>query len=222
MAKEMRSCPGCARSIDERQFPFGLAFCPYCGDNLPPPGPGDGLRFCPYCGLEQACLSDFCPHCGKKIIVSGGAPGEAIKSEPAPRSRFQPETQPVEGPPVCQAEAEEMIDFSGYGTGYAANYRSKPGLLVALRSGIASVWGKLSGFIREYVSGQYRVKQLYRHWTRHSALPEDEIPSGEALAQITRESGAETYRPLRISLVILAFAGLVLFFVGVGLVIRSC
>jgi hypothetical protein len=222
MVKKMRSCPGCARSIDEQQFPFGLAFCPYCGDTLPPPEQGEVLRYCPYCGLEQSCPADFCPHCGKKILVSQAIPRQGYKPEPAPTSRFQAVIPPVEEPPACQAEAAEDMDFSGYGTGYAANYRSKPGILLALRSGAGLIWGKFSGFIGEYVSGRYRVKQLYRTWTRHSALPEEEVPSGEALAQITRECGAETYRPLRMSLVILAFVGLVLFFVGVGFVIRSC
>ena len=222
MAKEMRSCPGCARSIDEQQFPYGLAFCPYCGETLPPVEQVEALRFCPYCGLEQSCPAGFCPHCGKKILVSKAAPRDRIQPGPIPPISFQTTTPPLDEPPVYPSGNDEEMDFSGYGTGYAANYSPRTGIPMAAWESLKTICGKFTGVIGEYVSGRYRVKRLYHTWTRHSALPEDAVPSGEALAQITRECGAESYRPLRLSLVILAFAGLVIFFVGVGFVIRSC
>jgi DNA-directed RNA polymerase subunit RPC12/RpoP len=222
MVKEMRSCPGCARSIDEQQFPYGLAFCPYCGETLPPVEQVEALRYCPYCGLEQSCSPDFCPHCGKKILVSKAAPRDRIQPEPVPPIRFQTVTTPLDEAPVCPPEDDEEMDYSGYGTGYAANYRPQKRIFTTAWEGTKAICRKFTGVIAEFVSGRYQVKRLYHTWTRHSALPEDAVPSGEALAQITRECGAESYRPLRLSLVILAFAGLVIFFVGVGFVIRSC
>jgi hypothetical protein len=218
MVKEMRSCPGCARSINEQQFPFGLAFCPYCGDMLPPLEPSDVLRYCPYCGLEQASPGEFCPHCSKKIMFSRGTIRQTQKPEPTPPPKFKDMPWPVEEPPVCETGTEEETDFSSYRTGYEA----KPGVLTNLRGGLETGWVKLTGFVGEYVNGRYRVKRLYRNWTRHSALPEDEVPSGEALAQITRESGNEANRPLSLPLVMLVVAGLVLVFVGIGVAIRSC
>ena len=180
------------------------------------------MRYCPYCGLEQSCPADFCPHCGKKILVSKAAPRDRYQPEPAPQTSFQARATPREEPPVCPPGDDEEMDYSGYGTGYAANYRPRASILVTVWEGTKTIWTKITGVIGEYVSGRYRVKRLYHTWTRHSALPEDAVPSGEALAEITRECGADTYRPLRISLVVLAFAGLVIFFVGMGLLIRSC
>ena len=220
MTSENVSCTGCGRSYTDQQFLLGLVYCPGCGQKLIRAEPQRSPAFCPYCGqANRVADADFCAYCGKKWSGPPSIQPTSDFSDVTSDSNKPPPIVPGEYAQEC---AEEPMDFSGYGVGYAPYYRSKPALPEKALSWLKSIARRCASIVGDYVSGRYRVKKLYQYWTSYSDLPPESLPSRETIEQLARESGADSTRPLRISMVVLAFAGIIIVFVGVGLLIRSC
>ena len=66
----MKSCPNCARLIED-----DAAFCMYCGFNF-----RDAELICPSCGTAVPPEASFCPKCGCKL--SQGQDSYAVEPEP--------------------------------------------------------------------------------------------------------------------------------------------
>jgi hypothetical protein len=91
------------------------------------------------------------------------------------------------------------------------------------------LWPKIKAWVgksleplRDFVSGQWRVRRLYRKWARDGVFSREEIPSAESLNQITREAGGQPMQPTRLILIIVAALVFVAFFVIIGITMSQC
>ena len=89
----MKSCPNCARLIED-----DAAFCMYCGFNF-----RDAELICPSCGTAVPPEASFCPKCGCKL--SQGQDSYAVEPEPVRPEVVEPAEEPTVSEPVAAAPA---------------------------------------------------------------------------------------------------------------------
>jgi hypothetical protein len=91
------------------------------------------------------------------------------------------------------------------------------------------VWSKIKDWgakaiaqPRDFFSGQWRLRKLYGKWAKESAIAPEDIPSTEALKQITREGKAPPFQPIRLVYLILGAIVIVAFFILIGVTMSRC
>jgi hypothetical protein len=82
--------------------------------------------------------------------------------------------------------------------------------------------GKILEPLRDFVSGQWRLRRLYRKWAQEGVFASEEIPSTETLNQITRDAGKQSPPPARLVFVIVAGILFVVFFMAIGIIMSRC
>jgi DNA-directed RNA polymerase subunit RPC12/RpoP len=224
MNEHKNNCPKCHREIRNEDFPFGLIYCPYCGEKMGNSEALDPIPFCPYCGQRLLAEAVYCPQCGKKLVhePTKPIPSQEIICEIAPGSSAKPlissdkQAEPARIIPH-QVDAEPTEPGA---KPYFASGKSKLGQSSWPR--IKSFFNNIITSIKDLFSGQNKVKHLYQHWTHYDALPTDAIPSDETLLRISKESGADPYRLLRLTLTLVGLVCMVMLFILIGIWMRSC
>jgi len=91
------------------------------------------------------------------------------------------------------------------------------------------LWPKITAWLKkmiqplkDFVSGQWRLKRLYRKWANDGVLAPEEIPSDAALSQIAKESGPRPMEQNRLLFIILGALVFVAFFVFIGITMSQC
>jgi len=199
-------CPKCGREIKDCISPADLAFCPYCGENIASEST-DHFSFCPACGCQLPPGAMFCPRCGKKLITA---------------AEEKPPTENIKATPLREDIGEVMAEE-------VAEPTSEPRAVKPLRPSRESFWPKFKVWFlkvidpaRDFISGQWRLRRLYRKWAKEGVFSPEEIPSAEALARITKEARGQQPQPLRLTLAIAVLLVLMAFFIGIGIVMSRC
>ncbi|RJO60874.1 MAG: hypothetical protein C4542_07680 [Dehalococcoidia bacterium] len=223
-----------------------VSFCAACGQKLPP-----GSQFCLRCGqritlleggteAEQPQAAPPPPEC--EIPVRRAAPSrEDITELATPKV-----TETATPPPMPSREdisklvneevAEPSVKSSPYLESKPEPKPAHPLLptmhVVPSTTPEASgepLWPKITVWmsmtlqpLKDFVSGQWRLRRLYRKWTKDGILAPEEIPSAEALSQIAKESGAQPMQSTRLVLLIVAGLVFVAFFVFIGITMSQC
>ena len=106
---------------------------------------------------------------------------------------------------------------------------SLPALEPKLKRAGKLLWPKISAWIakrieplRYFVSGQWKLRRLYRKWSKDGDFAPEEIPSAKALNEIIKEAGAQPMQQNRLLLIILAALVFVAFFVFIGITMSQC
>ena len=87
----------------------------------------------------------------------------------------------------------------------------------------SSVWiAKRIEPLRDFVSGQWRLRRLYRKWAKDGVFAPEEIPSAKALNEIMKEAGVQPMQQNRLLFIILAALVFVAFFVFIGITMSRC
>jgi hypothetical protein len=91
------------------------------------------------------------------------------------------------------------------------------------------LWSEISAWIakrieplRDFVSGQWRLRRLYRKWAKDGVFASEEIPSAKALNEIMKEASAQPMQQNRLLFIILAALVFVAFFVFIGITMSRC
>ena len=205
-------CPNCRREIKGNISPVDLIFCPYCGENIACQNT-DQFSFCSSCGQKLPSESLFCPRCGKKMSPLGTVekvrpPAEIVKQHtPSRKDIVEIATEEVTEPIVESISAPEPK-------------LKRAGELLWSES---SVWiAKRIEPLRDFVSGQWRLRRLYHKWAKDGVFAPEEIPSAKALNEIMKEAGVQPMQQNRLLFIILAALVFVAFFVFIGITMSRC
>ncbi len=220
------NCPKCRREISCEDYPFDLLYCTYCGEKMKTAETAKAVIYCLYCGQKLIAGAAYCPRCGKKQVQE---PVAVLPPEAQPAYIPQADTLQVDTPPVAAPQKEPEV-FAAPQAARDSLYSStktvypteKTHLTRGIWADIQSWFRNMTVSLKDFFSGQHKVKRLYRHWLQHDKLPEDAIPTDDDLLRIMKESGGEPYRPLRLTLTLLAIAAIIALFILVGIWIRSC
>jgi hypothetical protein len=72
---------------------------------------------------------------------------------------------------------------------------------------------------RDFFSGQWRLRRLFGKWIKEKDIAQEDIPSTEALKQITKEGKPPAYQPIRLIFLILGAIVFVAFFILIGVIV---
>jgi DNA-directed RNA polymerase subunit RPC12/RpoP len=194
------NCQKCGQEINPDLFPPGLTYCPQCGSKIEADDPGEGINFCPYCGRRLMAQAKFCPECGKMLLVE-------------PDVSELPKAQNFSDAGIDQAEENGTA-----ATGADKPLEIKTSLTVFNRLK-ATFNNRLSQPILDMISGRRNLKQLYRDWATHDALPQEEIPGEEYFKNIRKTAAGGNSVPVWMILVLIA--GIILIFIGAGFFIAA-
>ena len=202
-------CPKCRREIKGNISPVDLIFCPYCGENIASQNT-DQFIFCSSCGQKLPPESLFCPRCGKKM-----SPLETLEKVRPPAEIVKQHTPSRED--IATGEVTEPI------------VESIPATEPKLKRAGEFLWSEISAWIakrieplHDFVSGQWRLRRLYRKWAKDGVFAPEEIPSAKTLNEIIKETGAQPMQQNRLLFIILAALVFVTFFVFIGITLSRC
>ncbi len=222
-----------------------FAFCMACGHKLP----SDSF-YCPRCGksikvpeipnamVESLHLRDV-PRYEDAVSPKNEEP-PIIKNPPGPREIPSQGTTPPNisdkpapipiryvQPKYRQVSSREPI--SEVMDDRAPAMQPFPRAKAPSRSPFKPLWSKIKDWgvkaisqPRDFFSGQWRLRKLYGKWAKESAIAPEDIPSTEALKQITREGKAPPFQPIRLVYLILGAIVIVAFFILIGVTMSRC
>jgi len=205
-------CPKCRREIKGNISAVDLIFCPYCGEKIAPQNL-DHFSFCSSCGQKLSPESLFCPRCGKKmspmeIVEKVRPPAEIVK-------QHSPSHKDIDD--IAMDEVTEPI------------VESIPASEPKLKRAGTLLWSEISAWIakrieplRYLLSGQWKLRRLYRKWAKDGVFAPEEIPSAKALNELIKETGAQPMQQNRLLFIILAALVFVAFFVFIGITMSRC
>jgi hypothetical protein len=194
------SCPKCNHEINPDYFPLGLIFCPYCGQKIAEREPFQLIPFCGQCGGRLLTEVTFCPECGKRLVPEPPPPQPVVaETKPVLQAEaYEPETPEPE--PVRQVRVK------------------KPGR--PLWPAVKASGRRLFQPVESFFSGRWRLKKLYREWSEHDSLPQEEIPADESLKEIAGGVQPPARRPVPVWLAVMLGAGLLLIFEAIGMYLK--
>lgn len=205
-------CPKCRREIKGDITSADLAFCPYCGENIASQNAGT-FSFCSSCGQKLPPESLFCPRCGKKM-----SPLETVEKVRPPAEMVKQHTPSRED--IAEIATEEVTE---------PIIESIPAPDPNLKKAGELLWLEISAWIakrieplRDFVSGQWRLRRLYRKWAKDGVFAPEEIPSAKALNEIMKETGTQPMQQNRLLFIILTALVFVVFFVFIGITMSRC
>ena len=203
------SCPKCGHEINSDHFPLGLIYCPYCGDKIGEQEPFQIIPFCLNCGHRLLTSVTFCPECGKRI---------APEPVPAPVN----ETAAPETAPACETIKPKEAEAAAPVKGRVRPSRQARPKQPARPFGpvIKAAFQRVYGPVENFFTGRWRLKRLYRDWSQHDALPQEEIPADHSLKNIVDTTVTPERRPVPVWMAVLSGAGVIAFFEAVGIYIR--
>ena len=220
-------CPKCRREINRDIPPSDLVFCPYCGENIALRNEEE-FSFCPSCGQKLPPSAVFCPYCGKstklteRLRVKREPLNHSITPEPAEQHgthsreyiaelvNVEPAEPPGQPPSPAQEDIRSLVKEEHGGTATIIQQTIKIRIVKMLEP------------LRDFVSGQWQLRRLYRKWAKDGVFTPGEIPSTETLNQITRDAGKQPPQPARPVFVIVAGIIFVAFFVAIGVTMGQC
>lgn len=235
------------QSVSEEPPVVEVSFCAACGQKLPP-----GSQFCLRCGQRITLFEGGIeaeqpqpappPPPEREIPMRHTAPSREDITKLA-----TPEVTETATPPampgredISKLVNEEVAEPSAKSPPYLES-RPEPkpahSLLPTMQvfpsakpeaSG-EPLWPKITAWmsvtfqpLKDFVSGQWRLRRLYRKWTKDGVLTPEEIPSAATLSQMAKESGAQPMQSNRLVLLIVAAFAFVAFFVLIGITMSQC
>ena len=223
--EEFSFCFACGQKL-----PSGSLYCPHCGKsmqvhefpNVPieslQPGSGhqeDAVR------PENEELSIMRKALGYRAMPSPEKIPSSTNEEPTPIliHNVQSKYRPV---PSRESISEAMDDR-------APAMQPFPRAKAPPRAPLKPVWPKIKDWsakaitpARDFFSGQWRLRRLYRKWVKEKDIAPEDIPSTEALKQVTKEGEAPVYQPMRLVYLILGVIMFVALFIFIGITMSRC
>ena len=150
-------CPKCRREIKGDMSPEDLVFCHYCGEKMTA-RQEEEFSFCPSCGQKLPLGAAFCPRCGKNMKV----PEKPCDVQEAPKQSLMRSREEITE--LVNSEVDEPFAEPQPETVEA---KLQPKLLrEPLWSKIMALVEKLVGSLKDFISGQWRLRRLYRKWAK--------------------------------------------------------
>ena len=238
---EARTAPHMEDTPPNNEF----SFCIACGQKLP-----SGSLYCPRCGkstripgIPNASVEPLQPRSVRRredaVRAENGEP-PIMQKPPETRAMPAPEEIPPqtneEPPPIpiryVQPKYRPVAsreDISETMDDRAPVMQPFPRAKAPPRAPSEPVWPKIKDWsakaiapARDFVSGQWRLRRLYGKWAKENDIAPEDIPSTEALKQITKEGKAPAYQPMRLVYLILGAIVFVAFFIFIGITMSRC
>jgi len=218
-----------------------FGFCFACGQKLP-----SGSLYCSRCGksmkvheFPNAPIESFQPSSGRHEDAVRPENDELPLIQKPPGSRAMPSPEEI---PSSTNEEPAPILIRNVQTKYrpapsresiseamddrAPTMQPFPRTKAPPRIPLKPVWPKIRGWAakatssaRDFFSGHWRLRRLYGKWAKESDIAPEDIPSTEALKQITKEGKPLAYQPIRVIFLILGAIVFVAFFILIGVIV---
>ena len=225
-ADEFIFCFACGQKL-----PSGSLYCPRCGKNIKVSGFSGTSEGSPQPNVsyrredviaqdnKEPPVINNPPVPGAPPSAAGIQPKTFEEPPPVPIRYVQPKYQPV---PSRESITKAMEDR-------APAMQPFPKAKATSGAPLKPVWNKIRDWssraiapVRDFFSGQWRLRRLYGKWAKESDIAPEDIPSTAELKQITKEGKAPAYQPVRMVYLILGAIVFVAFFIFIGVIMSRC